>query len=102
MLVMKRGDLMPPLRGTCLDGTDPVDLSTASAINVVAYTDGATLFKRLVTGGSDGRWQMLWVAGDTDHAGDLLLEVEVTWPGNRPQTFPADGYETVRVEMDLG
>ncbi|HEY9415894.1 MAG TPA: hypothetical protein VIQ30_14115 [Pseudonocardia sp.] len=43
-----------------------------------------------------------WVAGETDTAGVISIEVEATWPGDRPQTFPSSGYSVVRVEPDLG
>lgn len=43
-----------------------------------------------------------WVAGETDVIGVLNIEVEATWPTGRPQTFPPDGYSTVRIEPDLG
>lgn len=42
-----------------------------------------------------------WVAGETDTAGILLLEVEATWPGDRKQTFPTYGFSVVRISDDL-
>ena len=102
MLEIKRGDLMPPLTGIITDNGDPVNGTTAVLARVIAWRDGALLFRRPVTIGADGTWTMPWVEGDTDQVGDLLIEVEVTWPGTRPQTFPGDGYETVRVHQDLG
>jgi hypothetical protein len=43
-----------------------------------------------------------WVAGETDTVGAIRIEVEATWPGGRPQTFPPDGYGVVNVTPDLG
>lgn len=43
-----------------------------------------------------------WVAGETDVVGVINIEVEVTWPTGRPQTFPPAGYNQVKVTADLG
>lgn len=43
-----------------------------------------------------------WQTGDTASPGLYFAEVEVTWPGGKTQTFPADGYGTVSVVSDLG
>lgn len=42
-----------------------------------------------------------WTAPQTATLGLLLVEVEVTWPGGRKQTFPSDGYIQVRISDDL-
>lgn len=42
-----------------------------------------------------------WTAPQTAELGLLRIEVEATWPGGRPQTFPGDGYEEVRIAADL-
>lgn len=96
-----RGDLEPDLVVTCYDGTTPVDLTTATAITMVGVLDGSTLFRREVANsGADGVITLPWEAGDTDTAGELALEVEVVWPGNRPQTFPVG--DKVVIVPDLG
>lgn len=43
-----------------------------------------------------------WVSGETGTPGMIKIEVEATWPDGRPQTFPPDGYNTVKVTPDLG
>lgn len=43
-----------------------------------------------------------WQPGETDVPGVINIEVEATWPGGRPQTFPADSYNIVNVIPDLG
>lgn len=43
-----------------------------------------------------------WVSGQTDVAGTQLVEIQATWPGGRPQTFPEGDYKRVRVVADLG
>ncbi|HWD83312.1 MAG TPA: hypothetical protein VG497_30640 [Kribbella sp.] len=44
----------------------------------------------------------IWQPGETNVPGVISIEVEATWPGDRPQTFPPDGYSVVRIEPDLG
>lgn len=101
---IKRGDLEPPLPLTLTDGDDPVDLSAATTVTVLGKqvggtkTFGGTLAERPV----DGVLSYDWVAGDTDVPGTFHVEVEVTWPGSRKQTFPPDGYAAVRIGVDLG
>jgi hypothetical protein len=113
-MTVKRGDLLPPFVVDLTNGTDPntgagipVDLSTATAIKVVAWRDNVLLFSRPVTvpTGDDatgGTVTMPWQATDTDEWADLYVEVEVMFPSSKPQTFPADGYFVVHVEPDLG
>lgn len=102
MFEIKRGDLMPLLAGTLTDKDTPVDLSTAVVVRVLGYKDGVLVINRSVTGSADGRFTMAWDPPDTATTGDILMEVEVTWPGAKPQTFPNGGYEVVRVVQDLG
>ena len=42
-----------------------------------------------------------WAEGDTDEAGDFLVEVEVDWGGGEFQSFPSKGYFSVTIEDDL-
>lgn len=106
-MTIKRGDLLPALTITLTDGVDangdpvPVDLTPATTVRVIGFLDNSLLFNRGVTGNAQGVVTMPWQAGDTDVAGDIYLEVEVTWPGSLPQTFPPDGYEVVHVMQDL-
>lgn len=101
---IKRGDLLPAWRVTLLNGETPVDLSAATEVRVLAWRSNALLINRVLPGPypTDGALSMPWEAADTATAGDLLFEVQVTWPGSRPQTFPPDGYLVTRVYQDLG
>lgn len=101
--VMKRGDLLPELVATLRDGgtKQPVDLSSATSITAVAAIGGGTLFSRAVTGNSEGEVTVPWEEGDTSIVGTINVEFLVTWPGSKPQTFPADGYIEVEVTENL-
>ncbi|MGI8682027.1 MAG: hypothetical protein ACR2JO_07845 [Mycobacteriales bacterium] len=84
---MFRGDLLPDLQITCTDNDAPVDLTTATGIRVIGVTAGKVLFDRAVTGTASGLVTMVWETADTAAPGRVAVEVEVTWPGVRPQTF---------------
>lgn len=106
---MKQGDLEPNL---IIDITGPGgDLNDVVSWRLIGRLRGATLplfvdedpdvavdpedaTKAVVT--------HVWVAGETDTTGVLLLEVEAEWPGSRTQTFPTNGYSMVRIGEDLG
>lgn len=101
---MKTGDLEPPLKIT-LSAIDPVDITSATAIRVIGRQDKAILFDRAPTtvalNGDTSVVTMDWQAPDTDSLGFIALEVEVMWPGGRPQTFaPLEGIRLV-ADFDL-
>lgn len=100
---MKKGDLTPNLSITCTSDGAAVNLTTASSITVVARREGAStpLFSRAATGNSSGVVTMSWVAGDTDTVGRINIEVLVTWPGAKPQRFPATSYLSVDILPNL-
>lgn len=103
---IKRGDLEPPLPLNLMSGDDGADISTATTVKVLArITDSSgTTFGGTIAGPypADGQVEYVWVAGDTDTVGTYRVEVEVTWPGGRKQTFPPSGYSTVSINADLG
>jgi hypothetical protein len=43
-----------------------------------------------------------FTAPETASSGTLSVEVEATWPVGEPQSFPFDGFLTVRINSDLG
>lgn len=103
---IKQHDLEPPLVAD-LSGSVG-DLSTVVSWKVIAkhgvipaWTDNAPT----VAVGAPPTTATIthnWVAGQTDMVGTQRVEYEATWPGGRKQTFPVDGYVTVRVVPDLG
>jgi hypothetical protein len=94
------GDLEPALTGTVLDGTTPVDLTTATAVMAhIRRSDGTTVSRAVTLGDqttSPGAWTMAWVTGDLAEAGGYSVEIEVMWPGARPQTFGGAGFQVAR------
>lgn len=110
-LTMYTGDLEPDLEVTLSSSDGPVDITTAVSTRIIGrrlvsknpdvYEE---VFDRAPTStavvGDTSVVTMAWVAGDTDDIGRIQVEVEVTWPGARPQTFRADGGVDVRRDFD--
>lgn len=102
-MIIKQGDLTPNLVITCTDNGVAKDLTTASTVEVVCRRDGSTavLWTRAASGNASGQVTYTWQTGDTDTTGRLLFEVLVTWPGSKPQRFPALSYLPVDVVAHL-
>lgn len=106
--VIKQHDLEPPFRVRLLDGTTPVaNLDDADSLRfIVANRAGVKIDAAIVpvapqTGTNVGWVEYQWVSGDTDTVAAYDAEVEVTWPGTRPQTFPVGSYIKLEVKKDL-
>lgn len=99
--MIKRGDLLPEWSVTLTDDKVPIDLTTAASIRVIGTRAGVVVIDQTVTGNASGVITMPWPAGSTDVAGLIQFEVEVTWPGAKPQTFPPSGYLSTRINQDL-
>lgn len=102
-MILKAGDLTPNLTITCTSDGSAVDLTAATTVQVVCRADGAStvLWTRSATGDASGVVTYTWQAGDTDTVGRYLFEVLVTWPGSKPQRFPAISYLAVDVVENL-
>lgn len=103
---LKQHDLEPPLvidiSGSAGDLTGVVSWKVIGKRgDTIAFTD--TSPDRAV--GSPPTSAVIthhWVAGETAVPGTIRIEVEATWPTGRPQTFPPDSYNIVKVVPDLG
>ena len=103
-------DLEPALAGTALDGTTPVDLTSATTVTAHIRRPDGSVISRAVTLGDQttapGTWTLPWVAADPDAtpptiadlsvAGGYAMEIEVTWPGGRAQTFAGASFQVAR------
>lgn len=104
---MKRHDLEPALVLRVLTGDAPQDISEATSARLIVSNRLGVKINAAMEILDDGTEEMRglvrysWVSGDTDTPGDFKTEVEVTWPGSRPQTFPSEGYLVTRVSKDL-
>ena len=106
----KRGDTGPPITITCLDGTNPKDLTAATSAKFLMGTINAQGVSNVKAQGNmtfdadrgTGRVTYSWQAGDLDTPGEFKVEVEVTFANGTKQTFPSNGYLTVSVMADVG
>ncbi len=87
------GDLEPPLAGVLEDGVPgqlrPVDLTTAEAISVhiIRPDKSVVVLAATIVDAEAGTWIAPWQDGNLNLPGRYLVEVQVLWPGGRPQTF---------------
>lgn len=108
--VMYTGDLEPAFEGT-LSGRDDTD-STAVPNRLIGTRGGAIIFDEIITDKTtrtvteNGVSRVVtdvkfaWLVPFTE-PGPIKFEVEVEWPGNRPQTFPACNKFIVKRDADL-
>lgn len=97
---MRRGDLKPDLIVDLDMAGVAIPTTLASSVWVVAQQNGVLLFRRAATSDVDGVVTMEWQITDTDNPGTITLEVEIIWPGAKPQTVRPDN--VVKVLPDLG
>lgn len=122
---IKQNDLAPSYAVVLTDATGFVDLELASSIKFLmrgsekedpaapdvtgAMTKAKVKIKNPLKPSEEIEvWVATydWEVGDTDQDPGLFdVEVEVTWPGSKPETFPADEeepYLLVHILEDLG
>lgn len=102
-MTMYTGDLKPDLKIT-LSASDPVNIDDAVSVRIIGERDGEIVIDRAPTStevvGDTSIVTMLWVDGDTDVPGTIAFEVEVIWPGPRPQTFRPRNGVTIAPDFD--
>lgn len=98
---IKRKDTRPSLRITCSDDGVPVDLTTAQEVRVVGVLDEAIKMNRAVSGSATGDVVVEWLPTETNTAGRMQVEVQVTWADGGVQTFPGHRYLEVEIIPDL-
>lgn len=115
--IMYQGDLKPDFStlledveldkdGEEVSRTPVADLGVADEVRLIGVITApgqqqAPLFDREVsTVDGDGNVTMEWEDGDTDTVGLIQTEVEVMWPGQKPQTYRTA--ELIRILPDLG
>lgn len=98
---IKKGDRLPVIQATLKDSSGTaVDLTGATVRFHMARPDKTVVVDAaavVLSPATDGRVEYQWGASDTGAPGDYLAEWEVTFQSGREQTFPNDGYLTVRI-----
>ncbi len=98
---IKRGDLAPALTITVTDKGKVVDLTEAASVRVIGVMDGTEIIDRGATTFTElGIVTLDLLPGDTDTVGIIIIEVEIMWPGNKPQSVRTDN--RLIVTPDLG
>jgi hypothetical protein len=97
---IKTGDLLPPVRGTCLDGNGKPQPLTGGTVRFHMFDSRGNVLidaPAVVVDALAGKVQYNWQPGQTDVAGIYKCEFEVTFGGTMPLTFPNDGYGRITI-----
>lgn len=105
--VIKRGDTLPYITATLLEGVADVDL-TGATVNFVMKRAAtgcapAIVLRKpvLVLNALTGSVRYEWAAGDTAAAGQYRGEFEISI-GGRVVTHPTTGFIPITIVADLG
>lgn len=105
----KTGDNYPSIAGTVADANGPVNISTAVSLKFVAKSGATTITGVAVKDDvgdvpTRGTWHYVWITTDLAVAGTYQVEIEVTWPSSKVETFPSLGTAnpTFIVSQDMG
>ncbi len=105
IFTIKRGDTLPFIEATLRSESGaPVNLTAASVLfKMKKPGSNAVLISRActITDAANGVVRFIWQAGDTDTIGNYSAEFEATFFDGSVETFPNDGYVTVRVVGDI-
>jgi hypothetical protein len=106
---LKAGDQKPILRAALRRGRvrdDAVDLTDAEEVRLYVQNadTGDLLINQTVdiVDESEGLVEYQFGDGDTVQGGRNELEIVVTWPTDRPESFPKQGYGVIQVNEPLG
>lgn len=104
-VIVKQGDLLPTVVGTCLDAAGAAaDLTLASAVTFRMTPERPGLAPDIsadavvVADPAGGVVEYVWQAGDTDVCGLYRAEFGVEYMDGSSETFPTDGYVPVEIQ----
>ena len=104
-MILKRGDTRMAIRATLKTPTGAaVDLTGATVRFLLADLRGVLKIDKQidVLDATEGKVMVVLEATEVDVAGSFRAEFEVTFDDGRVETYPNDGYISVKIIPDLG
>lgn len=104
---LKQHDRLPSIQATLSTGTPPVEVDLTSALSVKfimsSAVGGTVLINAAATivDAANGVVRYDWGLTDTSAAGSFVAEWQVTWSGNKEQSFPTTSYHSIAIVPDL-
>lgn len=93
---LKAGNLLPVIRGRITQDGNVIQLppGTTVVFRMWLKETGVTRVEAAadIIDGTEGIVEYVWIAGDTDVAGEYEGEFDATLPGDTPITVPNAGY----------
>lgn len=103
MITIKQHDTRHALQATLYDVNNlPIDLTAAVVEFSMRRTYGGIQVKKVAhqTEQMGGVW-VVFEEGDTMASGNYIAEFSVTYPDNRIETFPHNGYIQIKIEESV-
>jgi hypothetical protein len=102
-ITIKRNDTRDALKATLSNESGPVDLTGATVRFLMSKRKTIKVDRAAqIKDAANGVVWMVFEQGDTDQDGLFNAEFEVTFPDNRIETFPNDGFISINIIKDLG
>ena len=105
MVVLKRGDTRTAIKATLKTPAGAAaDLTGATARFLLADLRGVLKIDKQidVLDATEGKVMVVLEATEVDVAGSFRAEFEVTFDDGRVETYPNDGYISIKIIPDLG
>ena len=103
--VIKQGDTRKDLeRILAIDGS-AVDLSDATSVEFHLCNKARKGFVKFnkdatIVDATSGQVKYEWADGDTEDAGTFFYEFQVNWSNGDTQTFPNDGFKSLKIHEE--
>lgn len=100
-------DLEPALRAILTQQDDKTPIPLNAAVRVEVRLQHKTKKNVRITGDcvfvdrAKGIVEYLWLAGDTDVAGDYIVCFVIYFPSDRPQTVPSGSFKEFRIKPQI-
>jgi len=103
--ITKRGDFRTAIKATLKNNSgQAVDLTSCTVKFIMADLRNRVKINRnaIIQDAVNGVVWFIFEANEVDEAGTFRGEFEVTYADGRVETFPNEGYITIKINSDLG